>query len=271
MVELKVEKFADRNYVFMGISNKIKYSIIITNIGDEIVRSIKVKDIRGTGAFFVPGSFSINGCKQNICGIDDYFSIGSIKPGSNVVISYEVEVIEFNPPSKIINQAVVTYHDENNIILEIASKELEIPVVNININICKVVDKSIVKVGEVISYSVLISNKSNIQIDDVIFYDDLSEALQVIPSSVLVNTEEIYPESLSSGIKLGTINAYSSKVISFQAIVIRLPNPPCISNIGRIEFMYTVSDGGILVTSIGEACSNKVVIKVLNEVITCWR
>lgn len=269
MIKLKVEKIADRDYIFMGVSNRVKYSVIITNIGNTIARCIKVKDVSSEGAFFVKGSFSVNGCNHDICDIGKFFSIGALKPGSNIVISYEIEIIRCNPPASVVNKAIVTYCDENNIILEVASNKLDLPIINVAANICKTVDKDIAKVGEIISYSLLVTNNGNIDIKDVVLYDELSGEVELLPMSVLINTEKIYPETLNKGINLGTIGAHSSKVVSFQVVIRCMPDSMIIMNTARIEFVYTVSNGEILVNSVGETCSNKVSTKVLKVITNC--
>ncbi|AOR24018.1 DUF11 domain-containing protein [Clostridium taeniosporum] len=269
MVELKVLKSADRSYVFFGISNRIKYSISITNIGDTKATSVKVKDLMSKGAQFIPGTFTINGCCQDINGINRNINVGSIKPGSNTIITFDVEIVEYNPPSEIVNKAIVTYCDENGNVLVAESQELVIPIIKINVGMKKTVDKCTAKVGEIVSYSVLITNNSNIKIDNVVFYDSLPKEVQLLPASVLINLEPQYNENFDGGIPLGTLNAYSSIMISFQVVIVSLPNSKLLKNSSTIEFSYTILDNGIPVTSLGEACSCEVITKVLDSILQC--
>lgn len=269
MVELKVTKSADRSYVFLGISNRIKYSIVITNIGDEKATGIKIRDINSKGAYFILGTFMINGCNYDIINIDEDISIGSINPGANTLISFDVEITKCNPPTEIRNKAIVSYCNSDHKKVIVESEEVIIPVVNINTYIKKMVDKSTTRIGEILSYSLIIRNTSNINIDNVIFYDYLPTSVELLPASVLVNLEPQYVENLSGGIGLGTINPYSSVVVSFQVKVVSLPEPALIKNTGKIEFSYTILDNGISITSLGEGCSNQVITRVINDGWVC--
>ncbi|MGL4772523.1 MAG: DUF11 domain-containing protein [Clostridium sp.] len=268
MIQLKVEKSADRNYVFMGTSNKIRYSVIITNTGDEIARCIKIKDVRSLGGILIPDSLTVNGVKQPICNFNNCVTLGSIKPGANILVSYDVEVVKYNPPTQIVNKAIVCYCVGDQT-LEVESNTLTIPVYNICVNMCKSVDKSVARIGDILTYSVVIRNNSNVPVNDVTFYDNLSTSLELIPSSVLVNLTPQYLETLSGGVPIGTLNAYSSVVVNFQAKVISLPTPPVIKNVGRLEFSYTIIDVETQIVSIGDTCSNEVLTRVINEVLPC--
>ena len=269
MVELVVQKSADKTYVFMGLSNKIKYSVIITNIGDQKACGVRLKDIICPGVNIVKDSFSVNGCSLNIKNLNKEVSVGSIRPGSNILISYEVEISEINPPSEIINQAIVTYCDENNNMLVARSNVVTIPIINLEVSVCKSVDKAVAKIGEVLNYSVLIRNNSNIPIDNIVFYEDLLQEVELLPGSVLVNLTPQYLESFENGLPLGSLNPYSSSILSFQVKVTELPNPAIICNVARIEFTYTTVISGVPIISIGETCSNSVLTKVINKKTTC--
>ncbi|MBW6409253.1 DUF11 domain-containing protein [Clostridium weizhouense] len=269
MVELKVTKSADKSYVFFGISNVIKYSVVITNIGDTKATCVKLRDVISKGGYFIPGTFTVNGTCQNVFGIDNDINIGSINPGSNTLVTFDVEVVKFNPPTELINKAIVTYCDENNNIITVESPEVIIPVIKINVAMKKTVDKCIAKVGEVLSYSVLIINNSNIKIDDVVFYDELPMEVELFPASVLINLEPQYIENFNEGIALGRLNPYSSIIVNFQVKIVSLPELSVIKNMGRIEFNYTILDNQIPITSLGDTCSNEVMTKVFNSTWTC--
>ena len=269
MVELNVSKSADRSYVFLGASNVIKYSIVIENVGDAKAIFVKVKDIMSKGAIYVPGTFAVNGCKLDVINIKKDINVGSINPGGNILVTFNVRVVIYNPPTEIINQAIVTYCDEACEVMVVESNESVIPVINVNVCAQKTVDKNCTCIGDTISYSVLIRNNGNINIDNVVFYDELSPSVELIPASVFVNMSPQYIDSFNGGLALGTINAYSSLIINFQVIVISLPITAEITNTGRIEFSYTILDNEIPVTSMGDTCTNEVITKVKNIVISC--
>ncbi|MGG7178576.1 hypothetical protein ACQPU1_13325 [Clostridium paraputrificum] len=264
MINLKVTKFADRNYLFIGFSNRVRYSIIIENQGDESANSVRVSDILSRGAFVVPGTITINGCRQNKQFCCEPISIGSIGPGESAIVSMVVEVNASCPPLSIVNRAIVSYFDNQGNKLSVQSNELVLPVYNLSVCIIKSVDKVVAKVGEVLSYSVLIRNTGNVDISDVTFFDQLPENLLLLPSTVLINSVPQFIDDLGIGIDLGTIVAGGNVVISFQAEILPLPKSSVVTNVANIDFSYTVNDGGILITSTGESISNPVTTKLLN-------
>ncbi|MGG7178578.1 DUF11 domain-containing protein [Clostridium paraputrificum] len=269
MVELNVSKSADRRYVFFGISNIIKYSIVITNVGDTKATNVTVRDIMSKGAFFIPGTFTVNGCKLEVMNINKDINVGSINPGGNILVTFDVKVVVFNPPSEIVNQAIVRYCDEMGNVMVAESNELVISVIDVNVCAQKSVDRSSACIGDVISYSVFIRNNGNINIDNVVFYDDLPPSVELLPASVLVNLVPQYIDNFSGGLDLGTINAHASMIISFQVAIVSLPASGCLENIGRFEYSYTILDNGIPVTSIGDTCTNEVATRVKNMIVKC--
>ena len=102
-------------------------------------------------------------------------SVGNIEPGGNSIITYEVEVSKKCIKSSIANKAVVSYCDNecgkscNKFVEE--SNLLVVPIIDIDVKLKKSVDKVCAKVGEILSYTMIIRNDSNIILDDVVLND----------------------------------------------------------------------------------------------------
>lgn len=269
MANIEVVKYADREYIFCGLSNKVRYFIMISNKGTTGVTNVKVTDSLSEGLRFVPGSMNINGCQQNYLGIGYPISVGNIAPGGNTIVSFEAEVLACPDINEVTNQATVTYTDEIGNVVTVMSNVVTLPVIRINVCMKKTIGKSQVIIGEVVSYSIMIRNQSNIDIDQVIFVDDVASSLQVLPGTVMVNGIPKYTTDLSQGINLGTLTAKSSIVVTFQAEVISYPTGGIITNCAKVDYDYTIMQGSTPVTSIGTSCSNLVGLKVLNKTINC--
>lgn len=262
MVKLDVKKSADKNYVFIGISNVIRYSISITNSGDERVGAIKIKDPLSNGISFIPGTLSVNGCIKDKF-ISDPINIGYMDPGENIIISFAVKVEPNYSSNFVTNKAIVTYLDKYNNAFSTESNEVITQIVIIDVCVIKSADRKIAKVGEIISYSVLIRNAGNVDITDVVFYDELPKKLVLLPASVLIESVPQYVENFNGGMVIGTIKAKSSVVVSFQVEVVSLPCPQIITNVAQVDYNYTIYDNQIPVTSIGETSSNCVETKII--------
>lgn len=268
MVNLNVQKYADRSYLFIRTTNVIRYSVIITNIGDTPATSVTLKDVISSGAHVDCNSITVDTCKVKNIYSSRGISVGTIPAGGNKIVTFEVEVDDNCPPDSVINMVIVSYYDENNNVVEIESNSLIVPVINIDVNIKKSVSSISAKVGEVLSYTVIIRNNSNIAINDVVFHDDLPSSVTLLPATVIVNGVVQYVDNLN-GLPIGTINAHSSAILVFQVRIDSVQSGSFINNCSNVEYSYSVLDLGNQIVSYGKACSNKVITKITQSKCLC--
>ena len=269
MVELNVFKSTNRDYVLVGMSNRINYYIIIKNTGDATALNVKLRDIINEEVTFIKGTFKVNGCQLKVNNINNYINIGDINPGANTIITFSMEVSKYLKANEIINKVIVSYCDDRGNSRNTESNTLIIPVINVIACAQKQADKCSVCIGEDISYTITIRNVGNIDIDNVRFYDELSSDVELLPASLSINVDLENIEDINYGVDLGTIKPKSSVIIQFKVKVISMPIKGYIENFGRFEFSYTIKDNGMLITSIGESFTNIVKTKVIDEMITC--
>lgn len=263
MVDLNIKIVSDKSYVFIGVTKRIKFCVTVANIGDERANYVEIPDFMIKGARVIPETLCINMCREHEMKYNNGIIIQSICPGENIFISYEVEIDEKCIQNNVINMVIASYCDDNgnNYISE--SNQLIIPIIYINVCVNKAVDKCLGKVGDILNYTILIRNKSNIDIINSVLYDVLSPDLNLVPWSVFIQGESQDVRSLNNGLNIGTISSKSNKVITFQTEVTTLPISSSIKNIAKLEYDYTVQDNGTTVTSIGESVSNCMVTKIL--------
>lgn len=272
MVDLQVIKSANTSYVFLKSSNKLLYSILIINNGDSRATGVKVKDIIDCNGKLIAGSVNVDGCNNNVLLSDMSISVGVIEPGGSSVVTYEVEVSKKSINKTISNKALVSYSDLccgsccNKFVVE--SNLLTIPVINVDVKVKKLVDKSCARVGEVLSYTLLIRNDSNISIQNVILNDYLQKDLQLFPGSIVVNG---IPDNIANleDIDLGTINAYSTLIIQFKAKVLSIPICSSVKNLASLNFEYKVLDNYVEIVANGTSCSNEVFTRILEKNYIC--
>lgn len=268
MVNLNVQKYADRSYLFIRTSNVIRYSIIITNTGDSPATCVTLRDVISNGAHVICDSITIDACKVKNIYNSRGISVGTIAAGGNKIVTFEVEVDENCPPDSVTNKVIVSYCDENNNTVEIESNSLTIPIISIDVDLKKIVSSISAKVGDVLSYTVIIRNNSNIAINDVVLYDDLPSNVTLLPATVIVNGIVQYTDNLN-GLGIGTINARSSAILIFQVKIESTENNSFIKNCSNVEYSYSVLELGNTIVSYGKACSNKVITKVSKRKCLC--
>lgn len=268
MISLEITKTADKAYLFFLNEKIIKYSIAIKNAGNEIANDVKLLDEISKYAYIDEETVTINGCHYSNQNNKKVVFIGSIKPGETTIVSFDVYIEENHIPEVVKNKAIVTYCDNNGNQITSKSNEVITPVIKLDVCLTKTVDKSVAMVGELLSYYILIRNNSNIDITDVILTDILKGNATIIPASVMIGSKVMYLSNISN-VDIGTINAKSSLVITFQVKIESMCHATIISNIANVDYSYTVVDSGIPIVSIGEATSNKVITKILENKCEC--
>ncbi|MGL4912050.1 MAG: DUF11 domain-containing protein [Romboutsia sp.] len=262
MINLQIIKSANKNYLFPQVCNLIRFSITIENLGDETAYRIAIRNVLSKDLYFIPGTLYINGIKQlKSCSISPIY-INSLAPGENISINYDIEFNDLCALNEIQDAVAVSYFDLNNIKYSVSNDDLIIPIIRLNICVSKTVDKKCACIGETINYSIIIRNFGNIPIDNVIFYDDLPFYLSLAPASVLINGVAKYIESFAGGLPIGTINPNVSVVISFNVQILNTIDTCDILNTAYIGYSYSIQDGSVLNSSIGETTSCTVCTKL---------
>ncbi|MGL4450702.1 MAG: hypothetical protein ACRCTZ_05885 [Sarcina sp.] len=267
MVNLQIIKSANSSYVFLGTSNKVIYSILINNIGDSRAKSVRVKDLIEGNASIIPKSVKVDGCGKNVLLGDKSIAVGTIEAGGSSIITYEVEISKSCVPNSIVNKVIVGYNDSSctgscNFFVE-ESNMLIIPVIDLDVKIRKMVNQSLTKVGDILSYTIIVRNDSNISIKNSILTDYLSDELELYPASVIINGKIEYLGNLED-IYLDIINPYSSIIIQFKAKVLGVPQGGNIKNSASLIYEYQTFENGIEIISKGCTESNEVYSRVLS-------
>lgn len=272
MVILSVVKSSNTPNLFIGASNRIIYSIVITNTGDTRATCVRVKDVLEANARIIPNTVKVDGCGNDVLLSDMSISIGVIEPGGNSIITYEVEVSKNCIRDTIANKAIVSYCDRecsNNCNkFTVESNLLIIPIIFVDVKISKSVDKTCAKVGDVLSYTIVIRNDSNVDIENAVLNDFVSADLIVFPATVLINGIPQYIDDLA-GVLLGTIPSYTSVIVQFKGQIREMPSTCAIKNEATLSFEYTVLENGIEIVSEGLACSNDIFTRIIERNCCC--
>lgn len=261
MVNLTVQKYADRSYLFLKSSNVIRYSVIISNTGDTEATCVTVKDMLSVGASIKCNTITVDACCVSNVYNPRGISIGKIPAGGNKIVTFEVEVDKKCPPSNILNKAIVSYCDQDNNTIVIESNVVNTPIINIEVCVKKIVSSISANVGDLLSYTIVITNNSNVPIDNVLLYDELQDNVTLLPGTVMVNGVIKYEDNLN-GLDIGTINPKSSTILIFQVRIDSIESTNFIKNSANVKYLYSIMETEGINTSIGNSCSNQVITKV---------
>lgn len=127
----------------------------------------------------------------------------------------------------------------------------------------KSADKSAALVGEIITYTVVLSNDCSNDLTSVFFRDTLQEGLAFVPDSLTVNGTPQPGVDIDNGLLLADIPAGGSVTVTFQARVTEIPPINPIPNTAVLTYEYTPIIGGI--PSKYEQESNTVFVLIVNS------
>jgi uncharacterized repeat protein (TIGR01451 family) len=220
-----VVKGADRTAATVG--DTITYSLKVTNTGN-LTANVVVTDTIPNGAIFVPNSVLVNGVPQPGSDPSVGLNIGAVAPGNTiiVIITLQVTVTSLPSPQQLVNQAsssfTFTPPDGRLLSGSSLSNVLIIPVSSPDVTVVKSTDSIDAIVGDIITYTIVVTNLGISAVNNVIMIDPIPVGSQFVAGSITVDGTPRPSGSPASGIVIGTIAAGASSTITFQVQVVAL-------------------------------------------------
>ncbi|SFI34827.1 conserved repeat domain-containing protein [Paenibacillus sp. UNC496MF] len=242
-----------------GLSLPLTFRLAVTNTGNRSA-NVTVYDTPPSGTVFVANSILVNGAP--VPGITPRTGIplGEVGPGSVQSIVFQLIVTSVPASGRIENQARADYSfvtlDHRTITGSALSNVASVPVTGLAVTLSKSVSNAVTFVGDMIGYSVLAANEGSDGIAQAVLYDPLPDGTAFVPGSVTVNGVRSPSSSPAAGIALGTIEPGSSKLVTFNAVVLDVPVQTRLTNRARLAFRYgqyeqSVESGSVTVVVSG--------------------
>ena len=124
----------------------------------------------------------------------------------------------------------------------------------------KTVDRQNAAVGEVVHYTVTLTNDCQSPLTNVFFQDTVPDGLSFVPGSVVVDSTTRPAADPNTGFTLPDIPGGSTVTVEFAAFVEMVPTPNPALNSANITYSYTPVEGGI--PGEFEVTSNEVPVEV---------
>lgn len=192
----------------------------ITNNTNFDIENFYLKDVLSSDANFKAGSVRIESEQyQDANPIDGYTFPVTIGAGVEIDLMYDITIVN-NPTSTAIEtsgQITLTIEQTEHVI---SSNQLSIPIETNEIYILKSANTNIAKVGDVITYTITISNEGTLLNTDLILTDELSEKLSFVNGSVKINDQSFPEANPANGIQLENIDTNQQIKIQFEASVV---------------------------------------------------
>ena len=205
------------------------------------------------GANFVDGSVYINGTRQ--LGYNPFtgFILDSIHSQTTDTITYQVLITQIQPDQIIENIAQVPFKYQITPGGTIISSEKDSNKVTTRTNfvtmtIPETVDKPYATIGEILYYSINMSNTGNIDAINTTFLSTIQAEATFIPNTVAINGLIQLGYDPNLGFSIGTISPENTVNVTFQVKVNSVPNPNIIYNNSQLVYSYKPDPNGAPVT-----------------------
>lgn len=244
---LSATKSVSKSYATIG--DVLTYTINILNNGNIIAKNVNFRDVIPTGLNFVTDSVTINGVSKP--GFNPYssFTLGDIISGDTVVVKFDATVSSLPSPSLVNNTANLTFMyriDPNGIdIYGQTNSNTVTTQINVgSLNIAKSVNKGYATTGDIINYTIVLTNNGNVNATDVIFTDSLQSDITFNTGSVKINGTTFEEYNPNNGFNLGEMTPLEVKTVTFSATVIQQPTHDSVLNFAIGSFNYKVNPNG---------------------------
>lgn len=250
------------------VGGVITYTIQIINGGTTSFLNSVFTDLVQAGTTFVPGSVTINGAPSadNPTGI----TLGTLAPGSTTTITFQVTADSAPQGGIVQNQGVLNY----DVVIDPAQPPqprqqatniTNVTIENVNLSSVKTVSAAFAEVGDTITYTVVLTNTSNVTLSNVVFGDPDPAGTAFVPGSVTINGTPSAGNP-NTGVSLPPLAPGGVVTVAYQVTVTSVPTVNPTTNIATTTFEYIPSPGQPPV--IGTSSSNPVTTTINDERIT---
>lgn len=221
------------------------YSVVIRNNGTVPATNVSFIDPIAPETAFVANSVTINGISQ--LGLDPNigFPLPNIAAGASVTVTFQVTVVTPSPRGAVLNTASAT--------ATFLLNPLQPPVTTTNssnttvvtiplpppgeVTATKAVDVATGAVGDVLTYSVLITNVGIIPVTDVLFQDVIPEGTTFVENSVTIGGVQQFGLNPEIGFTVTPLLiAGGSITVTFQVTITEIPDNEVILNDADVTF-----------------------------------
>ena len=107
-----------------------------------------------------------------------------------------------------------------------------------NVSAIKSANRSITRIGQIITYTVAVTNAGTIPITNTLLLDAIASGTTFVPNSILVDGVPRLNENPITGINLDIILPNNTIIVTFQVSVVSIPPQNNINNIAVIHYEY---------------------------------
>lgn len=195
------------------------------------------------GTIFIEDSLSINNVIQPGANPENGVTLGTIQPNETVTISFQVQLTSIPSGNTVINISDTSYEyqiDPSSPIIQrrSLSNAVNTEVRTANVSAIKSANRSITRIGQIITYTVAVTNSGTVPITNTLLIDAIAAGTTFVPNSILVDGIPRPDENPITGIALDIILPNNTIIVTFQVNVVSIPSQNNINNIAVIHYEY---------------------------------
>lgn len=234
---ITASKSANRTTVTVG--DTVTYSFALGNSGNIAVNAT-LTDTIPTGESFVAGSVFVGGVNQPGSSPVNGIPVGPLAAGGSTTVTFQSTVNSLPPTQQVTDRGTVSYTYQlpsgRALSGSALSNSLTLPVSLPNITIAKSANRTVVTPGDLLTYSLTVSNSSSLALTNVVVTDTIPPAATFVAGTIVIAGTPQASGNPAAGIAIGSLPAASSVVISFQVRVQSLPPSGVLANNANVSY-----------------------------------
>lgn len=237
-----ITKIVDK--AFGKIGDTLTYTLTFKNSGNTTATSVVFSDTLPTGTAFIPNSLFVNNQLQSgLSPAPPGISVQNLAPNDVTTIVFKALITTLPSPNAVINQGKVSYSFfTTSTPLAILSNNAVTTINMAQLSQSKQVNLSYAKVGDILTYTIPITNSGNTTANNIIFLDTIPNGTVLLSGTFKQDGTLISGSPAPPGVTLPSgIKGPGTSTVTFQVQVITLPNPNPIVNSATSSFNYTVN------------------------------
>ncbi|MGH0821128.1 cell surface protein, partial [Bacillus paranthracis] len=255
---------------FADIGNTITFTLNLPNTGNTAATDVTIIDILDSNLSFVPNSFTVNGQTIPNADLSTGVNIGAINGGNAAIVTFQATVTTLPTLNPISNSASITYHyvvdpSQPSITTSNQSNTTTTQINSAILTAQKNSNVSTVDIGQDITYTVTITNSSNVSATNVIFTDLIPDGTSFEPNSFTLNGTTIPNANIITGVPIGDIAPNESVIVAFHIIANEIPAINPITNQASVRFQHIVNPANPPVSK--NITSNNVTTKIESAIL----
>ena len=238
------------------IHSPVTFTVILDNIGDRPTTSVVFRDNLPVSVDFVPNSFTYNSTPLMVSDLSAV-ALPNLAVNQAAVIQFQAIVNEApDIGCTFENIAFIDYQYAscNGTFPQQTTQTTPAPFNVIRKNGSLVTTKLVnsvenleVSLGEIVTFSFLVTNVGDTLVSQIVFSDPLQNGLTFIPGSFMINGVAQPDPNLTAGVGIDSLEPNQSEQIEFKAQVTgRIPNQSVLTNQATTRFQFIDCSGTTL-------------------------